>query len=138
MLLLKEVNTDMEFSKVMLNTEATAGEKLMLLQGWAPASRIEEISTWLDAQHVYYKLHPRTGRQRAYTVEQQRFLCMVRADMQKLYMLPKYNELDLTPFFAPFFMVFFGFCAWETPDTGCSYFWELPCIACLPRILVRQ
>lgn len=30
---LKEVNTDMEFSKVMLNTEATAGEKLMLLQG---------------------------------------------------------------------------------------------------------
>ena len=25
-------------------------------------------------------------------------------------MLPKYNELDLTPFFAPFFMVFFGLC----------------------------
>ena len=49
---LKEVNTDMEFSKVMLNTEATAGEKLMLLQGWAPASRVGEISEWLDAQHV--------------------------------------------------------------------------------------
>ena len=28
----------------------------------------------------------------------------------KLYMLPKYSELDLTPFFAPFFMVFFGLC----------------------------
>jgi len=28
----------------------------------------------------------------------------------KLYMLPKYNELDLTPFFAPFFMLFFGLC----------------------------
>lgn len=39
---LKEVNTDMEFSKVMLNTEATAGEKLMLLQGWAPASESEK------------------------------------------------------------------------------------------------
>ena len=25
-------------------------------------------------------------------------------------MLPKYNELDLTPFFAPFFMIFFGLC----------------------------
>ena len=25
-------------------------------------------------------------------------------------MLPKYSELDLTPFFAPFFMVFFGLC----------------------------
>ena len=28
----------------------------------------------------------------------------------RLYMLPKYNELDLTPFFAPFFMLFFGLC----------------------------
>jgi V/A-type H+-transporting ATPase subunit I len=25
-------------------------------------------------------------------------------------MLPFYNEFDLTPFFAPFFMFFFGFC----------------------------
>ena len=23
-------------------------------------------------------------------------------------MLPKYNEIDLTPFFAPFYMIFFG------------------------------
>jgi len=28
----------------------------------------------------------------------------------ELYSLPKYNELDLTPFFAPFYMLFFGFC----------------------------
>ena len=27
-----------------------------------------------------------------------------------MYMLPYYNEFDLTPFFAPFFMLFFGFC----------------------------
>ena len=65
---------------------ATAGEKLMLLQGWAPASRVGEISEWLDAQHVYYEVTlSRTGRQRAYTVEQQRFLCLVRAYMQALY-----------------------------------------------------
>jgi V/A-type H+-transporting ATPase subunit I len=28
----------------------------------------------------------------------------------ELYSLPKYGELDLTPFFAPFYMLFFGFC----------------------------
>ncbi len=28
----------------------------------------------------------------------------------KLFSLPAYQELDLTPFFAPFFMMFFGFC----------------------------
>ena len=41
---LKEVNTEIEFSQVILNTEATAGEKLMLLQGWAPASKEKEIA----------------------------------------------------------------------------------------------
>ncbi len=30
--------------------------------------------------------------------------------ISKMYMLPNYNEFDLTPFFAPFFMLFFGFC----------------------------
>ena len=30
--------------------------------------------------------------------------------ISKLFALPDYKELDLTPFFAPFFMLFFGFC----------------------------
>ena len=107
---LKEVNTDMEFSKVMLNTEATAGEKLMLLQGWAPASRIEEISTWLDAQHVYYEVtSPVPGDNVPIQLNNKGFFAWFEP-ICKLYMLPKYNELDLTPFFAPFFMVFFGLC----------------------------
>ena len=107
---LKEVNTDMEFSKVMLNTEATAGEKLMLLQGWAPASRVGEISEWLDAQHVYYEVtSPVPGDNVPIQLNNKGFFAWFEP-ICKLYMLPKYNELDLTPFFAPFFMVFFGLC----------------------------
>ena len=53
---MKEVNTEIEFSQVILNTEATAGEKLMLLQGWAPASKEKEIAAWLDEQHIYYEI----------------------------------------------------------------------------------
>lgn len=100
----------MEFSKVMLNTEATAGEKLMLLQGWAPASRVGEISEWLDAQHVYYEVtSPVPGDNVPIQLNNKGFFAWFEP-ICKLYMLPKYNELDLTPFFAPFFMVFFGLC----------------------------
>ena len=42
--------------------------------------------------------------------------------MRRLYMLPKYSELDLTPFFAPFFMVFFGLCL---GDSGYGLFCSL-------------
>ena len=107
---LKEVNTDMEFSKVMLNTEATAGEKLMLLQGWAPASKTGQIADWLDAQHVYYEISsPVPGDNVPIELNNKGFFAWFEP-ICKLYMLPKYNELDLTPFFAPFFMVFFGLC----------------------------
>lgn len=107
---LKEVNTDMEFSKVMLNTEATAGEKLMLLQGWAPVSKTGQIADWLDTQHVYYEISsPVPGDNVPIELNNKGFFAWFEP-ICKLYMLPKYNELDLTPFFAPFFMVFFGLC----------------------------
>lgn len=106
----KEVSSEMEFSKVMLNTEATVGEKLMLLQGWAPATRTQEIAEWLDEQHVYYEMaSPVPGDNVPIRLNNKGFFAWFEP-ICKLYMLPKYNELDLTPFFAPFFMLFFGLC----------------------------
>ncbi|WP_291529223.1 V-type ATP synthase subunit I [Bacteroides sp. UBA939] len=107
---LKEVNTDMEFSKVLLNTERTAGEKLMLLQGWAPASREKEIAAWLEQQNVYYEITTPTPEDNVPIQLNNKGFFAWFEPVCKLYMLPKYSELDLTPFFAPFFMVFFGLC----------------------------
>ena len=127
---LKEVNTDMEFSKVMLNTEATAGEKLMLLQGWAPASKTEDISAWLDAQHVYYEVtSPVPGDNVPIQLNNKGFFAWFEP-ICKLYMLPKYN---LTPFFAPFFMLFFGLCL---GDSGYGLFLFLG--ATLYRLLAKN
>ena len=130
---LKEVNGEMEFSKVMLNTESTVGEKLMLLQGWAPASRIPEISEWLDAQHVYYEVtSPEPGDNVPIQLNNKGFFAWFEP-ICKLYMLPKYNELDLTPFFAPFFMIFFGLCL---GDSGYGLFLFLG--ATLYRIFAKN
>ena len=107
---LKEVNTEIEFSKVMLNTEATAGEKLMLLQGWAPASKEKEIAAWLDEQHIYYEITNPTPEDNVPIQLNNKGFFAWFEPICRLYMLPKYSELDLTPFFAPFFMVFFGLC----------------------------
>lgn len=130
---LKEVNREMEFSKVMLNTESTVGEKLMLLQGWAPASRIPEISAWLDAQHVYYEVtSPEPGDNVPIQLNNKGLFAWFEP-ICKLYMLPKYNELDLTPFFAPFFMIFFGLCL---GDSGYGLFLFLG--ATLYRIFAKN
>ena len=48
-------------------------------------------------------------------------------------MLFKYNELDLTPFFAPFFMIFFGLCL---GDSGYGLF--LLVIATAVKMMKRK
>jgi V/A-type H+-transporting ATPase subunit I len=52
----KELNGEIEFDQVVLNTEPAAGEKLMLLQGWLPASEEDPIVAYLNSQSVYYDI----------------------------------------------------------------------------------
>lgn len=107
---LKELQSNIEFSKVVLSTEQAAGEKLMLLEGWAPARNKIEIEAFLDASHVYYEISDPTPEDNVPIELNNKGFFSWFEPICKLYMLPKYNELDLTPFFAPFFMIFFGLC----------------------------
>ena len=107
---LKELQSQIEFSKVVLSSEQTAGDKLMLIEGWAPAYSKVEIEAYLNDAHVYYEItDPMPGDNVPIRLNNKGFFAWFEP-ICKLYMLPKYNELDLTPFFAPFFMIFFGLC----------------------------
>lgn len=107
---LQEIHSKIEFSKVILNTEHTADDKLMLLQGWAPASQENAIIDYLHTQEVYFEVADPTPEDDVPIQLNNKGFFRLFEPIIKLYMLPKYNELDLTPFFAPFFMVFFGLC----------------------------
>ena len=106
----KHLSSEIEFSRVLLNTKSTAGDKLMLLQGWAPAVKEAEIASYLEAQNAYYEIVNPTPEDNVPIQLNNKGIFAWFEPICKLYMLPKYNELDLTPFFAPFFMLFFGLC----------------------------
>lgn len=104
------VHSQIEFSKVVLSTDVLADNKLMLLEGWIPTERVAEMTEYLRSQEVYYETAaPVPGDDVPILLENKGFFRLFEPIM-RLYMLPKYNELDLTPFFAPFFMLFFGLC----------------------------
>lgn len=107
---LREVHSKIEFSKVVLNTQQAAQDKLMMLQGWAPARQEKEITDYLRTQDVYFDISDPTPEDNVPILLSNKGFFRLFEPICKLYMLPKYNELDLTPFFAPFFMVFFGLC----------------------------
>ena len=106
----QKVYSQIELSKVVLSTDALADNKLMLLEGWIPVEKLEEVQNFLATQEAYHEIaDPVPGDNVPILLKNDGFSRLFEPIM-RLYMLPKYNELDLTPFFAPFFMLFFGLC----------------------------
>lgn len=105
---LSELNTKIIFSRVAHSATSLADEKIKLLQGWVPQEKESEITTYLTSKEVYFETaDPEPEDDVPIKFSNNRFTRLFEP-IAELYMLPKYNEIDLTPFFAPFYMVFFG------------------------------
>ena len=104
------LNDNIDFARVHLTGEPVAADKLILLQGWAPAKSIDAIRAELDASGQFYEIDDPTPEDEIPIQLTNGKFAKLFEPLTKLYMLPQYNELDLTLFFAPFFMLFFGLC----------------------------
>ncbi|HTN68987.1 MAG TPA: V-type ATPase 116kDa subunit family protein [Dysgonamonadaceae bacterium] len=103
-----DLESQISLKKVVLSTNQVADNKLMLMQGWAPKENEAKIVTYLKSKDAYYQVtDPEPEDDVPIKFRNNRFFKLFEP-ITRLYMLPKYNELDLTPYFAPFFMLFFG------------------------------
>lgn len=106
----KELNEKLSFDLVKLNTLSEAENKLMIMEGWVPDDKVTDLNTFLDSTGVYYeKLNPEVKEAPPIKLKNNKFARLYEA-IGELYTFPNYGEIDLTPFFAPFYMLFFGFC----------------------------
>lgn len=110
----KKVYSEIEFSKVVLTGDSLADNKLVLLEGWVPEIKSEDVKSFMDNQGAYYEISAPTPEDNVPILFKNDKFSRLFEPIIRLYMLPKYNELDLTPFFAPFFMLFFGLCLGDT------------------------
>ncbi len=106
----EKIQEEFNFDNVVINTEKQAEEKLMLLEGWVPEDKEEEINLFLDNSEIYYITSDATNEDKIPVKLRNNKFSKLFEPIAELYSLPDYKELDLTPFFAPFFMMFFGFC----------------------------
>jgi V/A-type H+-transporting ATPase subunit I len=105
-----ELESKIDFGRVRLTGESLAADTLVLLEGWAPAAQIDQISKALDIKGVFYDVEdPQPDDDIPIQLSNNKFAKLFEP-LTRLYMLPTYQELDLTLFFAPFFMLFFGLC----------------------------
>jgi V/A-type H+-transporting ATPase subunit I len=109
-----ELESKIDFSRVRLTGEKLAEDHLLLLEGWIPAAQVDEACKALDIKGVFYDVSDPTPDDDIPIQLSNNKFAKLFEPLTKLYMLPTYQELDLTLFFAPFFMLFFGLCLGDT------------------------
>jgi V/A-type H+-transporting ATPase subunit I len=106
-----ELRAALHRSQIARTAPREADNSLVLMEGWAPAGVQEQVDAFLAADETAYtiKEEPAAGDEPPVLLKNNRFARPFEI-IGGFYSLPKYGTIDLTPWFAPFYMLFFGFC----------------------------
>jgi len=119
---IRQLESEISLMEVYHETRKASGDALMILEGWVPAKSEKQVSQLAEEMHaVNLVTSPEEGEQPPVELRNGRFSKLFEP-ISKLFDLPAYGEMDLTPYFAPFFMLFFGFCL---GDAGYGVFFIL-------------
>lgn len=101
----------LQSAKIEGASEQAADGALVVMEAWAEKERAAEVEAMLDdyADVVYLKREPVEEDDTPVKLQNNRFARLFEL-IGGMYALPKYGTLDLTPFFAPFYMLFFAIC----------------------------
>ena len=97
--------------RVAATAQQEADGTLLVMEGWAETETSEKVDALLAdyPNVVWLKSDPTPEDDTPVKLQNNRFARIFEM-IGDLYARPKYGTLDLTPFFAPFYMLFFGIC----------------------------
>ncbi|MFR9653228.1 MAG: V-type ATP synthase subunit I [Rikenellaceae bacterium] len=106
-----ELNAKLQGIKVKATAESAADGSLLLMEGWAESESAARVDALLEEQPnvVYIKSDPTPEDNTPIKLKNGWYSSLFEM-IGNLYALPKYGTIDLTPFFAPFYMLFFAIC----------------------------
>jgi V/A-type H+-transporting ATPase subunit I len=107
---LVEARQQIDWQRVQLSTDKLADGALCLIEGFCPKDKEPALNEMLDSAQVYYEAEEPTKEDSTPIELKNNFYTRLFEPITRLYSLPNYAEIDPTPFFAPFFMLFFGLC----------------------------
>lgn len=110
---LAEITAKIDFHTAEKSGSPEAENTVMLIEGWVPSPKTAVLDTLLDTTEgiVYVKDDAKDEKiENIPVLLRNNSFARLFEPIGKLFSLPNVKELDLTPFFAPFFMMFFGFC----------------------------
>ena len=106
----QEMTDSLNLENVMSNTGIEADENLMVLEGWIPDSQKVKVDFFLEEEGIVFLREKASSKDKVPILLKNNRFSKLFEPIGNMFSLPDYSELDLTIFFAPFFMMFFGFC----------------------------
>jgi len=108
---LQALRDRLEWLDVRDNQTSPIGEgQIYLLEGWVPVTAQDKLNRYLEEQGILYFQSEATEEETPPVQLKNNRFARLFEPISKLFSLPSYGEMDLTVYFAPFFMLFFGFC----------------------------
>ena len=107
---LKQLQEQIDWKRVTLNTESEADGSLKILEGFCPIDQVPALDAVLDKQEVYYQAEDPTAEDNTPIKLRNNKFTQLFESLTGMYGWPNYGEFDPTPILAPFFLLFFAMC----------------------------
>ena len=107
---LKDLQQQIDWKRVTLNTETECDGALKLLEGFCPIDQVPALQEMLTKQDVYYQEEDPTAEDNTPIKLRNNKFTQLFESLTGMYGWPNYGEFDPTPILAPFFLLFFAMC----------------------------
>ncbi|MFV0290587.1 MAG: V-type ATP synthase subunit I [Mangrovibacterium sp.] len=104
------VQSKINFEVAYKSGQKYADDTVIGISGWVPQPEANNFEQKLKAHNVLFVEEPMGENDERPIKLKNNWFNRLYEPIGDLYTLPTHREFDLTPFFAPFYMLFFGFC----------------------------
>jgi V/A-type H+/Na+-transporting ATPase subunit I len=107
---LAEAKDQLSLHIAKLKANAAVDKTLWIVEAWCPRSAEKQLNEFLDSERIVFLKAAVPPDEAAPVLLRNNWFTRLFEPIGALFSLPRYSELDLTIFFAPFFLLFFGLC----------------------------
>ena len=100
----------LSFYQAQDNTTPIAADKVMLLEGWFPQDKQDEVERFLQSENVYYETRDAQEGDNVPIKLRNNWFTRQFEVLTGMYGMPVYQENDPTPIIACFYSLFFAIC----------------------------
>ena len=105
-----DLRSHIQLDQARLGTAIAADDTVMILEGWTPVQKADDVNRFLRDSGVCYEMRDPVRTDNVPILLRNNAFTRMYEVLTGMYGMPDYNEFDPTPIVAPFFTLFFSYC----------------------------